>query len=58
LEEVATVSTFRMPEGKIHFMELTLPDFERLGGQAKYQTPKFKSTAQMQQFFRERIEAL
>lgn len=56
LEEVNEVSTFHMPKGQINFVELKLSDFERLGGPAIYKTPKFKSDAQLQEYFRERIE--
>lgn len=56
LEEVNAVSTFHMPEGQINFVELTLPDFERLGGPEIYNTPKFRDTEHLQRYFRERIE--
>lgn len=56
LEEKNDVSTFHMPEGKLHFVELTLPDFERFEGESLLGTPKFKDTATLQNYFRSRIE--
>jgi hypothetical protein len=56
LEEVATMVTFQLPEGSVHFMPLELADFERFEGQSMFGTPKFKDTAQLQDYFRVRIE--
>jgi hypothetical protein len=56
LEEVNGVVTFHMPEGQVNFVKLTLSDFERLNRPATYNTPKFKSDDQLQEYFRQRIE--
>lgn len=56
LEEKNDVSTFRMPDGKIHFVELSLPDFDRFEGETLLDTPKFKDTAALQEYFKTRIE--
>lgn len=55
-EDSEAVTTFYMPEGRLYFVELTLPDFERFEGQSQFDTPKFKTTAELQAWFRERIE--
>lgn len=58
LEDLDVVSTFYMPEGKVYFTELTLPDFERFEGQSIFSTPKFKTTEELQSWFRETINAI
>ena len=58
LEDLELVTTFFMPEGKVYFTELTLPDFERLEGPSLFDTPEFKNTAELQSWFRENISAI
>jgi hypothetical protein len=56
-EDSETITTFHMPEGKIHFVELTLSDFERLEGKSVYGTPDFKTQKEMHDWFRSAINA-
>lgn len=56
VEDSEKVITFHMPEGKIHFVELNLSDYTRLDGQSSYGTPDFKTTEELQAWFREAIE--
>lgn len=57
IEDSGGVLTFFTPEGKIHFIELTLEDFERQEGRSIFDTPEFKTTKELQDWFRERIKS-
>lgn len=55
-EESGGTTIFAMPNGNVTFVPLTLEDFERLEGSEYFDTPKFSSTEDLQDFFRYRIE--
>ena len=43
------------PEGALHFVKLTLEDFNRHDGPTYFDTPDFRSTAALQNFFWHRL---
>ena len=56
LEIIPNLISFYMPEGKVHFIPLTLEDYNRLGGPSRY-GKEFSSTDSLQMYFRTMIEA-
>lgn len=56
VEDTELITTFYMPEGKIHFVELTLSDFTRQEGQSSFDTPDFKTTKELHDWFKRDIE--
>lgn len=49
--------TVHTGSGSVAFVELQLVDFERLGGPDMFETPKFKTSKELQEFFWNRIQA-